>query len=204
MAKTWYTSDIHFGHVNILDYCVSRRTYLGLDANAGVTDMNEALVRLWNNQVEYDDTVLILGDLCMGKVAETLAYVARLNGDKFLVPGNHDRMHPIMFKSDEKTAAWVHAYNDVGVNVLDIGPFMWKFDGVDAAVSHFPYEADHTEDARYGDWRPSDHGLPLVHGHVHDLFQTSGRQYNVGIDAWNGEFRTAEQIGDYFRSVGAG
>lgn len=200
--STLYTSDIHFGHVNILSYCADRRRYLGLDETADVTDMNEALVGLWNDQVRTSDTVYILGDLCMGKVAETLAYVERLNGHKVLVPGNHDRMHPIMFKSEAKTAEWEGRYSDAGLDVLDIGPHAWEIGGREVCISHFPYEGDHTEDPRYLSWRPADDGLPLVHGHVHDLWQTNGRQYNVGIDAWGGVFRTPEDISSWLNELG--
>lgn len=208
MGNTYYTSDIHFGHVNIIDYCPARRRYLGLSETDGVAEMNEALVSLWNDQVEAGDAVYILGDLCMGKVAETLAYVERLNGHKILVPGNHDRMHPIMYKSDTKTAEWIGRYSDAGIDVQDPGPYTWSIDGINCTISHFPYFGDHTEEARYGSYRPANNGLPLVHGHVHDHWTTIApskeypAQYNVGIDAWNGVFRTPKDIGGYFRSVG--
>lgn len=206
--STFYTSDIHFGHVNILSYCADRRRYLGLDEFADVADMNEALVSLWNDQVNDGDTVFILGDLCMGKVAETLAYVERLKGHKVLKLGNHDRPHPIMFKSEAKTAEWVGRYSDAGLDLIGHETEVWNFDGVTAAVSHFPYVGDHTEEERYGRWRPINDGLPLVHGHVHDHWQTVApfdnvpAQYNVGIDAWGGVFRTPEDIGGFFRSIG--
>lgn len=202
MSNTYFTSDIHFGHVNILNYCADRRRYLGLNDAADVSDMNEALVSLWNDQVTEGDTVYILGDLCMGKVAETLTYVERLKGEKFLIPGNHDRMHPIMHRNDAKTAEWVSRYTDVGLTVFDIGPHRWYIDGIWCDVSHFPHTGDHTEDPRYLGWRPENTGRPLVHGHVHDLWQTEGAQYNVGIDAWGGVFRTESDIGTYFRSLG--
>lgn len=202
MGKVWYTSDLHFGHVNILNY-TERRRYLDLGPDDDVNVMNEALVELWNDQVGNGDVVYILGDLCMGKVAETLVWVERLNGHKVLVPGNHDRMHPIMYKSAEKTAEWIGRYSDVGLDVLEPGPYTWNVGGINVKISHFPYEADHTDrDPRYMEYRPDDDGSPLVHGHVHDLYQTDGRQYNVGIDAWDGVFRTPEQIADYFRSIG--
>ena len=196
-----FTSDWHFGHVNILKYC-ERHRYLDMPADGDVTAMNEALVQCWNSQVAYGDVVYVLGDMCMGKVAETLSYVTRLNGSLKLIPGNHDRMHPIMHKSDEKTAEWVAAYEDAGFDVWDIGPHEFVIDGIKCAVSHFPYEGDHTEEERYGSYRPDDNGLPLVHGHVHDLYQTNGRQFNVGVDAWAGKMVSPEQIGSYFSAKG--
>lgn len=200
--QTLFTSDLHFGHVNILAYTPQRREYLGLSETDGVTEMNEALVRLWNSQVDYDDTVYIIGDFAMGKVAETLKYAGRLNGHKHLIMGNHDRPHPIMFKRQETTDEWTQAYSEyfesLGIAMTHV------FDGVEAYVSHFPYEGDHTEEERYGAYRPPNVGLPLVHGHVHDAWAQRGVQYNVGIDAHGGVFQTEQAIGDYFRTLGFG
>lgn len=200
--RTLFTSDWHFGHVNILKYTPQRNWYLGLKPGADVTDMNEGLVRLWNDQVDDDDLVVVVGDMCMGKVVDTLQYVKRLKGRKQLVMGNHDRPHPIMFKSQEKHDEWVRLYTEAGFESMSVGPHVWFFDGVEAEVSHFPYEGDHSETERYSEYRPDDHGLPLVHGHIHDLWKVNGRQYNVGIDAWEGVMQTPEAIGAYFRATG--
>lgn len=206
--RVFVTSDLHFGHVNIMKYDTNRAVYLGIPQPVGdkpnpdeVTEMNEAIVRLWNSQVDHTDIVWVVGDVAMGRVDETIEYVARLNGQKVLVMGNHDRPHPIMHKSDEKTAAWRARYEEVGFEIVD-NEIITSFDGVTAQVCHFPYTGDHSEEERYGEYRPADAGLPLVHGHVHDLWKTNGRQYNVGIDAWDGVFQTPQAIGDYFRSIG--
>jgi len=197
-----YTSDLHFGHSNILTYAPQRRTYLGLSETDGVVEMNEALVRLWNAQVAVDDTVYVIGDFAMGKVAETINYARRLKGRKILVMGNHDRPHPIMHKRPEQTLEWHRVYSEF-FETLSMG-MTHTFDGVTAHVCHFPYEGDHTEEERYTSYRPPNLGLPLVHGHVHDMWATNGNQFNVGIDAWDGQFISAKQIGDYFRSLGFG
>lgn len=209
VGDVFVTSDLHFGHVNIMVYAPQRVEYLGLDPLVNpekpnpdeVKQMNEALVRLWNSQVSVFDTVWVLGDVAMGRVNETIEYVRRLNGHKVLVMGNHDRPHPIMHRSDEKTAEWRAIYEDVGFEILE-EELITHFDGVLAQVCHFPYEGDHSEEDRYVEYRPNNAGLPLVHGHVHDLWQTNGAQYNVGIDAWDGQFQTPKAIGDYFRSLG--
>lgn len=213
MPRTLYTSDPHFGHINILNYEPDRYDWLGIPRTRtlsgaaspdDITAMNEALVRSWNAQVDDDDTVVVVGDVAMGRVAETIEYVRRLNGHKYLIMGNHDRPHPIMHKSDEQTAEWRRVYHDVGFEALDYGSRVESFDGVMAMVDHFPYEGDHSEVDRYADWRPVDTGMPLVHGHVHGLWQRKGRMYNVGVDAWAGVFQPVEKIGAYFRSIGFG
>lgn len=203
----YWTSDLHFGHVNILTYEPRRRGYLGLSADADVTAMNEAIVGLWNEQVGPDDTVYVVGDVAMGKVAETIQYVRYLNGTKYLIMGNHDRPHPMITKKDEKRYEWEAVYTDVGFEDLIIELTM-EFDGILCRVSHFPFEGDHTTTERYNadeiaKWVPNDNGTtPLVHGHVHGEWQTRGNMFNVGIDAWDGVFQTEETIGAYFRTQG--
>jgi len=199
---TWFTSDLHFGHVNILTYEPSRYEYLGLSTGATTDDMNEAIVDLWNRQVAPGDHVVVVGDVCMGRVNETIKYVHRLNGTRELIMGNHDRPHPIMFRSLGKTDAWIAEYEAAGFEFMacedlrDIGL------NRPVHVCHFPYEGDHTDTERYGAYRPHNSGQPLIHGHVHGLWATKGPQYNVGIDAWFGEFQTPEKIAAYFRSIG--
>jgi calcineurin-like phosphoesterase family protein len=34
----------------------------------------------------------------------------------------------------------------------------------------------------------------LVHGHVHETWLQSGRQINVGIDAWGGRVANADEV----------
>ncbi|MCY3860850.1 MAG: metallophosphoesterase [bacterium] len=80
----WYTSDHHFGHENIIRYC--GRPFPDADT------MDKEMVARWNDLVADSDEVWILGDLVMGGKTQGLAgHVARLKGQKILVPGNHDR-----------------------------------------------------------------------------------------------------------------
>lgn len=53
--------------------------------------MNSALIRNWNDTVSEGDTVWIVGDFALGKIAETLPLAGDLRGHKILVGGNHDR-----------------------------------------------------------------------------------------------------------------
>ena len=88
---TWITSDSHFGHENIIKYC--SRPY----KNAG--QMDEDLVRRWNNRVKPEDMVYHLGDVGYAKGTQEIKtedtylgrMIARLNGKKILILGNHDK-----------------------------------------------------------------------------------------------------------------
>ena len=81
--STWFTSDLHFGHVNIIQY--SGRPFTDVD------QMNTSLIDRWNALVQPGDDVWVLGDVAMGHIADTLPLVGRLAGYKRLLAGNHDR-----------------------------------------------------------------------------------------------------------------
>jgi hypothetical protein len=56
--------------------------------------MDEEMVRRWNDRVRPNDKVYHLGDVVINRKA--LKTLARLNGDKVLIRGNHD-----IFRDDE-------------------------------------------------------------------------------------------------------
>lgn len=55
---TFFTSDTHFGHANIINLC--NRPF------KDVNHMNNMLVENWNSVVSDDDTVFHLGDFALG------------------------------------------------------------------------------------------------------------------------------------------
>lgn len=85
--KIWVTSDTHFCHKNILVYETASRPFKDRD------EMNEALIRRWNDRVGPYDVVFHLGDFSFGTKGRVRDIVARLNGKIFLLLGNHDRQH---------------------------------------------------------------------------------------------------------------
>lgn len=80
--KIFFTSDPHFGHANIIKFC--NRPF------KSVEEMNEALIKNWNEKVPEDGLVFILGDFCFGGFPAWESIVYRLNGKKYLIKGNHD------------------------------------------------------------------------------------------------------------------
>lgn len=79
------TSDLHFGHKNILEF--DGRPY------SSIEEHDEALIQNWNSLVRKQDRVYCLGDMFWyhqkDKIIETLG---RLNGKIRLVRGNHDEL----------------------------------------------------------------------------------------------------------------
>lgn len=168
----YFTSDLHFNHANIIEYC--DRPF------SGVTEMNEALIDNWNSTVNDDDTVYVLGDVCMGKIEDSLALLPRLKGFKRLIPGNHDRC---WVGNGNKHKAWIARYEAVGFNITAERHI--THNGYFFLLDHFPYHGDSGPEERYEEFRPKDTGCWLLHGHVHDAWAVNGRQINVGVDVNN-------------------
>ena len=84
--KLFFTSDPHFGHERIIEYC--NRPF------ASVHDMNKRLTENWNTLIQEDDLIVIAGDFCLGGKQMWEKYLSYLNGRKILVEGNHDHKVP--------------------------------------------------------------------------------------------------------------
>lgn len=87
----YYISDLHFMHTNIISF--DGRPY------QNIKEMNAQLIKNWNSVVKNNDIVYILGDFCWSTKEEDWLYVLRrLNGQKFLIKGNHDKKIPAKAK----------------------------------------------------------------------------------------------------------
>jgi calcineurin-like phosphoesterase family protein len=112
MAAVFLTSDTHFGHLGVCKFTQSD----------GVTklrpwdhpdQMDEEMVRRWNETVRPNDKVYHLGDVVINRKA--LKTLARLNGDKVLIKGNHD-----IFRLEEYTPYFrdIRAYHVMNGMIL--------------------------------------------------------------------------------------
>jgi calcineurin-like phosphoesterase family protein len=168
----WFTSDLHLGHGNIIEY--SGRPFGDADT------MNRALIESWNEHVDPDDDVWVLGDFALGRIEATLSLAQELHGRKRLLAGNHDRCWS---GHGHRAQAWVARYADVGFEVHQ-GQLQLELAGTSVLACHFPYEGDSHDQDRYLEARPVDNGQWLLHGHVHERWRQRGRMINVGVDAW--------------------
>ena len=81
----WFTSDLHFGHKNVINYC--KRPYKDIE------EMHRALVANWNAVVSDMDDVYFLGDWTLDdKPRKYYAFLKKLNFRKlYWIVGNHDK-----------------------------------------------------------------------------------------------------------------
>ncbi len=120
--NTYFISDLHFGHSNIIKY--SNRPF----ANTFI--MDKELIKKWNNTVGKNDTVWFLGDLTLSKDKEHIAgLVHQLHGHKKMIIGNHDKLK-------------IKDYYDMGFEFVSPVPVVLKGKFI---LSHIPFEdmADH-------------------------------------------------------------
>lgn len=176
---TWFTSDLHLGHENIIKFC--SRPFSSVEA------MNAELVWRWNMLVNPEDEVFVLGDLALGNIRDSMDWAKQLTGNKYLVPGNHDRCwsgHKKVRPADRKL------YEDAGFVIMPSEqPTFWPPElKKPLLLCHFPYVGDSTETDRHAEHRPKYNGLWLLHGHTHWATRITSdhpRQIHVGVDAWH-------------------
>lgn len=188
------SSDQHYFHNNVIKYC-------GRPFNS-VEDMNEAMVNNWNSVVKPEDTVYCLGDFSMAfRSVEIFSF--RLNGTRYLVPGNHDFLHSYHKKSrtKENQEKWHQKYQDYGWNVLPEQTTLEIPGLATFNLCHHPYEDNENKGDKYARWRPVDDGRILLCGHIHQNWKTKRSpkgtlMINVGVDVWNFTPVSIDQIVD--------
>ena len=158
---TWFTSDSHFYHTNIIEYC--KRPF------QNTHEMNEALIDNWNKCVLPEDTVWHLGDFALKTNQEHIKHIlSRLNGKKNIVLGNHDR--PIR-------GGLYHLFENAHTVMQEKSMYMIQeitIEGQLIVMSHFPMET----------WHQSHRNSWHLHGHAHGTVPSRSNQkrLDVGVD----------------------
>lgn len=165
----YYTSDLHFGHKNILEY--EKRPFSDLK------DMEEQLISRWNSVVNNNDEVYVLGDFAFKgsklSIDDINRIVESLNGKKHLIIGNHDTyLDNIHF--NEKLWEEIVPYKQIKDSYYDKdGNKITKL----ICLMHYPIE----------NWNMQMYGSIHLHGHLHSKPTKLNQEnrYNVGCDLWD-------------------
>jgi len=119
MPSVFLVSDTHFGHTGVCRFT----------RNDGVTklrpwddadEMDEAMVKAWNERVKPTDKVYHLGDVVINRKA--LPTLARLNGDKVLIRGNHDIFPDVEYRQYFRELRAYHVMNGMILSHIPLHP----------------------------------------------------------------------------------
>lgn len=173
-SKIYFTSDQHLNHENVIKFC--HRPFNNIE------EMNETLIKKWNDKVPRDAIVFHLGDFAWGGFQAWEKHLSRLNGEIVLIVGNHD------IKNLTTTAKTYFKYVTQQMKI--------EVENRKVYLNHFPMLC------YGGTYRDKDSLEWQLHGHVHltretkkntgkdhercinSLFPT---QYDVGVDFNNFE-----------------
>lgn len=153
----FFTADTHFGHANILKLC-------GRPFDT-VEEMNETIIKNWNDRVRGNDTVYIVGDMFF-RCSDAEAILKRLRGKKRLIVGNHD-------------SSWIHKV-DLKRYFVSVDHLLEMSDGKHMlTLCHYPLLT----------WKHPQRSY-MVHGHMHaetgaDFFPLICNRHNLlnaGVD----------------------
>lgn len=137
----YFTSDLHFGHQNVILF--DNRPYSCLD------EMNDELIKNWNNTVSDEDTIYVLGDMfnkCNLKMMEII--LQQLKGNIILVKGNHD---------NDKDLTKLKKYFKKIVNYFELDYKDKKF-----ILSHYPIPFYN---------KMYNNNTYMLYGHVHNTIE---------------------------------
>lgn len=157
----YFTADLHLSHANVIKY--DNRPFKDIE------EMDTTITNNWNEIVNDDDTVYVLGDvLWKASYENIIEKIGKLKGHKHLILGNHDKKTP-------------HIKSDVWETVKDYLEI--KIDNIFVIMSHYPII----------DWDGMLRGSVHLYGHVHNSMDLNDilkvrfpdidkfRSMNVGI-----------------------
>lgn len=164
MSKIFITSDLHFCHNKPFIY--EPRGF------SSVYEMNEEIIRRWNEVVSWDDTVYLLGDVMLNNNYEGCKYLNRLAGNIYILTGNHD------------TLTRIQEYVNIRPTILHLGlAYILKYQGYHFYLSHYQ-----TITTNFDDDKPLRRKILNIHGHTHSKEIFSSQYpgcYNCALDAHN-------------------
>lgn len=169
MSKDFFIADPHFGHEKIIKLC--NRPFDNL------IQMNEELIKNWNNKVSNEDTVYILGDFCfkMSK-ADAIKILKQLNGKKILIKGNHDNY------------AGQRDFDNCFEKICDY--LQISKDKQQIILSHYPII----------DYAGMYYGAKMIYGHIHNKYIPHKDMYCVSVECINYEPVTLEEIEKIYKN----
>lgn len=169
MTKVYFTSDTHFGHERILTVGKGRPFKT-------IEEHDKEIVHRWNETVEPDSTVYILGDIFFKSYDENARerILQSLHGSKYIILGNHDKKNDFTEMLNKGIIKGVYDYLEKDLKTSN-GKTIF------CVMCHYPIlEFNHA----YRD------NSVMLYGHVHEtgerykkIYEDIGfRAFHIGVD----------------------
>ena len=175
LRMKWFTSDEHYQSPSIIRIC--NRPF------SCVEEMNETIISRHNEVVKAGDEVYHLGDIYLGRrsgqnkgLEEARSLRRRLNGQHFLIFGNHDELA----KQMPEAFVWSKEIARLRSKGLPEGV-------PDIVLCHYAMRT----------WDMRTHGGWHLYGHSHgNLPEDGSYSFDVGVDCWNFYPISVEQVAE--------
>lgn len=157
MSTLFFTADHHFGHRNIIKFC--QRPF------ETAMEMDDEMVRRWNEKVGPEDEVYHLGDVGLINPDILKKILNRLNGKIYLVKGNHE--HSALRCAER--FEWIKDYHELWVDDPES-----KTGKQLVVLFHYALKV----------WRWSYRGTFHLYGHSHGSLpdDSKARAFDIGVD----------------------
>lgn len=164
----FFTADTHFNHHNIIKYC--KRPF------KHVLEMNEELIKRWNEVVGPEDFVYHLGDFGFpggGTLPVITDIISRLHGKIGLIVGSHDKeLKRLLSNGQAPTKTGTFSFlKSIETVILTTGPQ----ENATIVMCHYAMRV----------WPFSHFGSWHLFGHSHGTLPAWGKSHDVGVDAEN-------------------
>lgn len=141
----YYISDTHLGHEESIGPTWDNRPF------KNVFEMDEKIIKNWNNTVNNNDNVYILGDFAYTLIhSDVCYYLEQLKGKKHLLIGNHEEA----IMENEKSKKYFESIQLIK-EIED--------NGKKIVLCHFPI----------AEWNGYDRNYWHIYGHVHNCLRNS-------------------------------
>lgn len=163
MGQIWITSDWHFCHDR--EFIYKPRGF------SNAYEMTGEIIKRYNEVVQPDDDVYVLGDLMLNNNYAGIQAIKRLKGRIHIIRGNHD--------TDNRITLYNECWNVVEVSAAAY----LKYKGINFYLSHFPTITSNLEKGP----ELKSHLINL-YGHTHqqtNFYNEIPYMYHVGVDSHN-------------------
>lgn len=175
MSETWFISDTHLGHKNIITFV--DKVGQKIRPFSTIEEHDETILANFNKLVSPKDRVYFMGDVAINR--NQLPQLARFNGRKKLIKGNHDIFKLVDYTPYFEDILACRTYPDQGL-----------------IVSHIPVHTSQLENR----WKAN------AHGHTHINLVMEEKEMDTGIGVITGWYEDKRYLNmclehTYFKPV---